>query len=452
MPSASDTPTPAIALAAKPQRKEPVLDSRPHSGTGTATSTGSSPSRLPASIAGAFAAAAYSLQSNLQNDEPPEEQDPGLLPQLYASRIGPRAQAFYLRHFKRFDALERSLPSWNMAAAFFTLAWCCLRGLWLEAAQYLAAVAALALVWWFGIEPALAPTFPPAVTAGLGAALWLVTIAVPGLLGNGWYWRKVKAQTLQAITAAPNMAQAHAALQAQACPSQNKIAALLMLALPVAAIAGASLALLPQRTEPAKAPAQVKAPALAKTPVVQAEPEAVASAVIANVASPVTSPDASHGTLPGISRDASAAAASTMALSATVTSARPNGPVTDTVPVPVPAPLPEPSPAITEPVKAQAASVQAPAPTPASDLVAGKFYLNVGVYSEPANADKVLALLQKSELPALSQKMTSNKGEVTRLRSGPFESRKRAERAARKLKAAKIEVTIFQSSGKAAAP
>ena len=89
---------------------------------------------LPASIAGAFAAAAYSLQNSLQSTEMPEE-DAGLLPQLYASRIGPRAQAYYLAQFKRFDALDRSLPSWNMAAAFFTLAWCCLRGLWLEAAK-----------------------------------------------------------------------------------------------------------------------------------------------------------------------------------------------------------------------------------------------------------------------------------------------------------------------------
>ena len=157
------------------------------------------------------------MQNSLQSDEKPEE-DAGLLPQLYASRIGPRAQAYYLAQFKRFDALDRSLPSWNMAAAFFTLAWCCLRGLWLEAAKYLAAVTVVALIWWMGLRPAL----PHAMALGVGAALWLVAMAVPGLLANGWYWRKIKAETLQAITAAPNMAQAHAELQAQASPAQNK--------------------------------------------------------------------------------------------------------------------------------------------------------------------------------------------------------------------------------------
>jgi cell division septation protein DedD len=94
-----------------------------------------------------------------------------------------------------------------------------------------------------------------------------------------------------------------------------------------------------------------------------------------------------------------------------------------------------------QPVKDASSTPQA-----GSDLVPGKFYLNLGVYSEAGNADKVLAQLQKSRLPALTQKMASNKGEVTRVRSGPFESRKRAEKAARKLQAANIDASIFQSA------
>ncbi|PIG07879.1 uncharacterized protein DUF2628 [Comamonas sp. 26] len=395
MPSASDTQTPALAPAAKPQRQEPVLRQMPHSDAGPA-------SPLPASIASAFAAAAYSMQNSLQSKEPSEE-DAGLLPQLYASRIGPRAQAYYLAQFKRFDALDRSLPSWNMAAAFFTLAWCCLRGLWLEAAKYLAAVTVVALIWWMGLRPAL----PHAMALGVGAALWLVAMAVPGLLANGWYWRKIKAETLQAITAAPNMAQAHAALQAQASPAQNKVAALLVLALPVAAITGAGLALLPSRSAP---------PAIAERPVVQpvaAPAVSAAPAVVASVAAPVIEPGAP-------------------------------APAAESAPEPVTAPVPA---TIAAPVEAAT-----PANTTATDLIPGKFYLNVGVYSEAANADKVLAQLKKSKLPALSQKMSSNKGEVTRLRSGPFESRKRAERAVRKLQAANIDATIFQPADKTAKP
>ena len=435
MPSASDTQTPAPPPAAKPQRQEPVLKQMPRSGAGPGSTNPASP--LPASIAGAFAAAAYSMQNSLQSDEPPEE-DAGLLPQLYASRIGPRAQAYYLAQFKRFDALDRSLPSWNMAAAFFTLAWCCLRGMWLEAAKYLAAVTVVALIWWMGLRPAL----PHAMALGLGAALWLVAMAVPGLLANGWYWRKIKAETLQAITAAPNMAQAHAALQAQASPTQNKIAALLVLALPIAAIAGASLALLPSRSAP---------PAITEKPVVQpvAAPAVPAvPAVVTSVAAPVIEPSAPSPAAESISEPVTAPVPATIAAPAIA------APVEAATPATAKAEAPESSAKVTpaKPQKADAAPTPANTNTTATDLVPGKFYLNVGVYSEAANADKVLAQLQKSKLPALSQKMTSNKGEVTRLRSGPFESRKRAERAVRKLQAANIEATIFQPADKTAKP
>ncbi|RGE44229.1 DUF2628 domain-containing protein [Comamonas testosteroni] len=388
MPVAPDTSTPA-PQADSATRQEPVLHAAP----------GRSP--LPASIAGAFAAAQYSMQHSLQGNAAPEE-DSGLLPQLYASRIGPRSQAFYLAQFKRFDALDRSLPSWNMAAAFFTLAWCSLRGLWREAAQYLAAVTVVALIWWFGLRPAL----PHAIALGLGAALWLVAVAVPGLLGNGWYWRKVRQQTLQAIADAPNMAQVHQTLQAQAAPTHQKAIALMVLALPLAAAAGAGLALLPTRQAAPVAPVPVTA--------APATPAQVAAPVNAPATAPIPAPE------------------QVPAESATA-------PIEATSPTPV-API-EPSPAVAKPATAEAPS------HPASDLVPGKFYLNVGVFSDPANAAKAAAMLEKSKLPVLRQSLPSNKGEVIRLRSGPFDSRKRAEKAARKLQASDLQPGLFQAEG-----
>ena len=247
MPAAPDSLRPS-APASQFQQQTPAIND-------PSADAQSPKAALPTSIAGAFAAAQYSLQHSLDLHAEPEHEDTGLLPQLYASRIGPHSQAFYLTQFKRFDALDRSLPGWNMAAAFFTLAWCCLRGLWREAALYLAAVTALALLWWFGLRP----TLPSAVAMGVGAALWLASCAVPGLLGNGWYWRKVRQQTLQAIADAPNMAQVHTALQAQAAPGHQKLAALLVLALPLAAAAGAGLALLP--ASPASPAASTAKPA-----------------------------------------------------------------------------------------------------------------------------------------------------------------------------------------------
>ena len=391
-------------------------------------------SPLPASIAGAFAAAAYSMQHSLQHEAEqtaaPEEEDSGLLPQLYASRLSPRSRDFYLAQFKRFDALDRSLPSWNMAAAFLTLAWCCLHGLWREAGKYLAAVTATALIWWFGLRPAL----PEAMALGLGIALWLVAVAVPGLLGNGWYWRKIRAQTLQAITDAPNMAAAHAALQAQVGSPRNRTAAMLVLALPVAAAAGAGLALLPADGPAPSKSAEPATTAVANRPAASPDltkpaPEAASTAVQPENRPAEPAPTSATETdtrAEQAAPDAVASVPSKAAVKAEPSEKPPARPATDTK---------------EQPVK------DAPStPHASSDLVPGKFYLNLGVYSEAGNADKVLAQLQKSRLPALTQKMASNKGEVTRVRSGPFESRKRAEKAARKLQAANIDASIFQSA------
>ena len=70
--------------------------------------------------------------------------------------------------------------------------------------------------------------------------------------------------------------------------------------------------------------------------------------------------------------------------------------------------------------------------------------MNVGTFSDPDEAGQALALMEKSKLPALVQTLPSNKGDVSRIRSGPFNSQKRAERAVRKLKPLKLQTSIFQ--------
>jgi hypothetical protein len=180
----------------------------------------------------------HSSQATDTSDGPPDDEKTGLLPRLYASRLGPRSRAYYLRQFARFDALDKGLPSWNAAAGFFTLAWCCLRGLWTEAGRYLACVIMLALAWWWGIRPFM----PAAMAHGVAAALWLAAVAVPGLMGNAWLWRQIRAQTLRAIASSATMAEAHEKLAAQAAAPRRQILAGLVAALPLAAAAGAGVA------------------------------------------------------------------------------------------------------------------------------------------------------------------------------------------------------------------
>lgn len=74
----------------------------------------------------------------------------------------------------------------------------------------------------------------------------------------------------------------------------------------------------------------------------------------------------------------------------------------------------------------------------------GKFYLNAGVYAQAANVDRAVKSLQSAKLPVLRQGLSSNKGELTRLRIGPFDTRAKAEAAAAKAKQLRFEVSVFQ--------
>jgi cell division septation protein DedD len=65
------------------------------------------------------------------------------------------------------------------------------------------------------------------------------------------------------------------------------------------------------------------------------------------------------------------------------------------------------------------------------------------VFSEAGNAARVVERLEKARLPALSQTLHSNKGEIVRVRSGPFAKQRSAEQAAGKIRALGLEATVF---------
>jgi cell division septation protein DedD len=65
------------------------------------------------------------------------------------------------------------------------------------------------------------------------------------------------------------------------------------------------------------------------------------------------------------------------------------------------------------------------------------------VFSEAGNAARVVERLEKARLPALSQTLLSNKGEIVRVRSGPFAKQRSAEQAAGKIRALGLEATVF---------
>ena len=106
---------------AAPARQEPAFAEPGSASRPDTADSPKSPSKLPPSIASAFAAAAYALQHGDDAAAPDERagagahsgvtsftggQGTGLMPGLYASLIGEPSRDYYLRLFERFDAVS----------------------------------------------------------------------------------------------------------------------------------------------------------------------------------------------------------------------------------------------------------------------------------------------------------------------------------------------------------
>jgi cell division septation protein DedD len=78
-----------------------------------------------------------------------------------------------------------------------------------------------------------------------------------------------------------------------------------------------------------------------------------------------------------------------------------------------------------------------------ADLPRG-YYINVGLFAVLDNGINAHRKLESAGLPALSDSVTSRKGELTRVRVGPFATRAQADAAAKKILALKLEAVVFR--------
>lgn len=384
------------------------------------------------------------------------------MPDLYRLSVGPVNAAYYQRHFQRFETLGKAVPTWNHGAAFCTLAWLVLRKLWRPAALYLCLLAALLLVWWGGVHGRL----PLPLELALCLLVGMLLCVVPGTLGNALYYQHVRQHTLQTLTRASSLSQARAQLAEQAVTKDRLHTIAAIQALLLAALTGLVLHQVKQGG-PSEAPAPSGPPdlvipqvsSLAPTQPVAFTPAAAPPADTAPALSLVTLAQAVPATpeaAPQVALVAEPAAAI-----APAPAAPPPAPAKKAVTPPAPA-AKAPAPAKPEKTdkgtktaktakteKADKASKGAPEPKPApaaanGRLVPGKFYLNAGVYAQAANVDKAVQQLQGAKLNALRQTVSSSKGDLTRLRIGPFDTRQQAEQAAAKAKQLRIDATVFQ--------
>lgn len=101
--------------------------------------------------------------------------------------------------------------------------------------------------------------------------------------------------------------------------------------------------------------------------------------------------------------------------------------------------------AAAEPALAAAApkAVAVQKPPSKTALVPG-FYINVGLYAKPDNASAAYQKLERAGLPVFSDVVTKATGPQTRVRVGPYPTRAKANTAAKKIRALKLDAVVFK--------
>lgn len=362
----------------------------------------------------------------------------GLLPQLYLHAVGPVGTAYYERVFTRFETLGRTPPTWNHAAAFCTLGWCLLRGLWRPAAVWSSMALLLAVLMWAGAFSAL-PRQAQVSVALLGA---IVLCGVPGFFGNGWYYRLVHQQTMHALEESPSLAQAQARLAQQASsPKQWRLAAVGQVALWVLLgifawhSADSAPEPAPERTV---GPPQLNFPEPTTTAPAE-EPEPTLAMAPSSAMTETTATAVPPGILPITMAEAMPAPAPTPAPKVAAPPAAPKA-------APAPKAAAAPAPKSAAPVAKTTRSTPTPPPAAAPQekpaRTNSQFYVTLGTYAEVTNAAAVERKVRQAGYAAQSFSTTSNKGVLTRLRAGPFATRAEAEKAQRALRAQRIPASV----------
>ena len=82
--------------------------------------------------------------------------------------------------------------------------------------------------------------------------------------------------------------------------------------------------------------------------------------------------------------------------------------------------------------------------TPPTVGSAPGYYINVGLFTEEANARKAQARLLNEGLPAFRQERQGTKGRRIRVRVGPYDNRAQADAAAQAIRAMALEAVVFK--------
>jgi DedD protein len=126
-------------------------------------------------------------------------------------------------------------------------------------------------------------------------------------------------------------------------------------------------------------------------------------------------------------------------------------PVNQAQPIEPPAPVVESKPVVSPPevkapTKEEAKPKKVQADVKAEDISsAASIYLQIGVFSDPENVKKMQVQLSDKGLKSKSELIDTSKGKKTRLRVGPFNTKKEADLALAQLKSLKLAAIVVNN-------
>ena len=411
---------------------------------------------------------------------------------LYRAAMGDALANRYLRVFERFDDRGVAGPTWNRAAAFFHLGWLIHHRLWKALAVWLALVAVLALivigVWRFALD------WPIGVKLGGSLAVALVACLVPGLWGSAWLHEGLRQRMIEAVRREASLSAACAALSAATQRRQRQntwalagflgtgtLVALLGVMVPWGSLRGPEAPAGPKLLELVEAP--VSPPAVAGARGDETGHSELASAVKPAVAD-TSGPQGERRE--GSTEGGEAARALPSKLSEEPIDGLPSLEEVDTPGAAADRIGPlgadhadEGLPKLVHAVASSASSPSAstthtydesglglavleelvaekqavavnesgaqPGPTDRTGVrpMAESFGVAVGMFAVKANAERVVGKLRGVGLPVVSDAVTTSRGELTRVRVGPFQRREQAREAAAKVLALGLDAKVL---------
>jgi cell division septation protein DedD len=324
----------------------------------------------------------------------------GVTAELYRAAIGPRAQDYYLKHFLRFDSDGKTSATWHWPAYWATLNWLIYRRMWARALGYAAALSALALLI-FGVGK-LVLSYSDASALILFLILLTAAFVFPGMYANAWFYNFCSSKISAALRATEDI-QGACNMLSDSASDKRRWNALVGANLIVATLLAAAANFFYDFPQEKKSLAQATTRRVGEAPSNLGKPPAV----VAGAAGP--------------------------------TDAKAMEPLVARIP-----PVSEPTTQALASAQAPSA-VQTPAPSVAKTArVARHWHVQVGAFSQEANAQSVRQKVGEIGLPILDEPKDLPAGRLIRVRVGPFDSKAEAEKAALRLRALELPTVLVR--------